>query len=122
VTTARCSWRTSCARPVTTTSTSRPPGTSASCQSPTAAPAARARKDGNAEKIAAAVERERQAYAVFMAVSDASIKEMFVINGASLERLGHFFEQMDRAWAPTRLRRLYPTTIVGRDPAGRRCA
>lgn len=58
----------------------------------------RARKDGNAEKIATAVTRERQAYANFIAVSDASIDEMFVINGAGLERLGDLLEQVDRAW------------------------
>ena len=47
----------------------------------------RARKDGSAEKIAAAVKREREAYTEFMAVSDAAIDEMFVINRAGLDRL-----------------------------------
>ena len=40
----------------------------------------RARKDGSAEKIAAAVKREREAYTEFMAVSDAAIDEMFTLN------------------------------------------
>jgi hypothetical protein len=33
-----------------------------------------------------------------MAVSDAGIDEMFVINGAGLERLGDLLEQMGRTW------------------------
>jgi hypothetical protein len=57
-----------------------------------------ARKDGSAEKIATAVERERQAYADFTAVSDASIDEMFVINRAGLERLGDLLDQVGRTW------------------------
>jgi hypothetical protein len=58
----------------------------------------RARKDGSAEKIAAAVGRERQAYTDFMAVSDASIDEMFVINRAGLERLGELNQQIGITW------------------------
>jgi hypothetical protein len=58
----------------------------------------RARKDGSAEKIAAAAERERQAYAAFVAVSDASIYEMLVINRAGLDRFGELLGQMGRAW------------------------
>jgi hypothetical protein len=58
----------------------------------------RARKDGSAEKIAAAVGRERQAYADFMAVSDTSIDEMFVINRAGLERLSDLLDQVGRTW------------------------
>jgi hypothetical protein len=58
----------------------------------------RARKDGSAEKIAAAVERESRAYSEFMAVSDASINEMFVINRAGLDRLGELLGQTSRAW------------------------
>jgi G:T-mismatch repair DNA endonuclease (very short patch repair protein) len=42
----------------------------------------RARREGSAEKIAAAVERERQAYAEFDRISGAVIEEMFKINGA----------------------------------------
>jgi hypothetical protein len=59
----------------------------------------RARKDGSAQKIAAAVERERQAYAEFMAVSDASIGEMFTLNRAGLDRLGELNDQIGRTWA-----------------------
>jgi len=58
----------------------------------------RARKDGSAAKIATAAARERQAYADFLAVSDTSIDEMFVINRAGLERLGDLLEQVGRAW------------------------
>jgi hypothetical protein len=58
----------------------------------------RARKDGSAEKIAAAVRRERQAYAEFMTVSDAAIDEMFVINRAGLDRLAGLLGQMGPAW------------------------
>lgn len=58
----------------------------------------RARKDGSAEKIAAAVGRERQAYAESMAVSDAAIDEMFVINRAGLDRLTDLLGQMGPAW------------------------
>jgi hypothetical protein len=58
----------------------------------------RARKDGSAEKIAAAVERERQAYAEFMAVSDAGISEMFTLNRAGLNRFSELLGQMGRAW------------------------
>jgi hypothetical protein len=59
----------------------------------------RARRDGSAEKIAAAVERERQAYAEFMAVSDASIDEMFTLNRAGLDRFGELNDQIGRTWA-----------------------
>lgn len=58
----------------------------------------RARKEGSAEKIAAAVAREQQAYAEFVAVSGASIDEMFVFNRAGLDRLGGLLEHMGRAW------------------------
>jgi hypothetical protein len=54
----------------------------------------RARKDGSAEKIAAAVGRERQAYAEFM----AAIDETFVINRAGLDRLADLLGQMGPAW------------------------
>jgi hypothetical protein len=59
----------------------------------------RARKDGSAEKIAVAVERERQAYAEFMAGSDASIDEMFTLNRAGLDRFGELNDQIGRMWA-----------------------
>jgi hypothetical protein len=58
----------------------------------------RARKDGSAEKIAAAVERERQAYMEFTAVSDASISEMFTLNRAGLDRLGELLDHVGPAW------------------------
>jgi len=59
---------------------------------------ARARKEGSAEKIADAAERERQAYGEFMAVSDASIGEMFTINRAGLDRLGELLDHIGPAW------------------------
>jgi hypothetical protein len=52
----------------------------------------------HAEKITAAARRERQAYAEFMAVSDASIEEMFAINRAGLDRLVVFLDQVSPAW------------------------
>jgi hypothetical protein len=58
----------------------------------------RAQKDGSAEKIAAAAERERHAYAEFRAVGDASIGEMFTINRAGLERLGELLDHIGPAW------------------------
>jgi alkylated DNA nucleotide flippase Atl1 len=58
----------------------------------------RARKDGSAEKIAAAVKREREAYGEFMAVSDASISEMFALNRAGLDRLGELLDHLGPAW------------------------
>jgi hypothetical protein len=70
----------------------------------------RARKDGSAEKIAAAVGRERQAYTDFMAVSDASIDKMFVINRAALERLGELNQQIGITWG----RRLCTTSTACR--------
>ena len=58
----------------------------------------RALKDGSAEKIATAQERERQAYADASEIADAGIHEMFVINGARLERLGELLGQTTRTW------------------------
>jgi hypothetical protein len=58
----------------------------------------RARKDGSAEKIAVAAAREGEAYSEFMAVSDTSISEMFVINRAGLDRLGELLERVGPAW------------------------
>lgn len=58
----------------------------------------RARKDGSAEKIAATVKREREAYTEFMAVSDAAIDEMFTLNRAGLDRLADLLGQMGPTW------------------------
>lgn len=73
----------------------------------------RARQDGSAEKIAAAVKRERQAYADFMRVSDTSIDEMFTINRAGLERFGELLGQIARAWDADAA---VLAEIMGRDP------
>lgn len=59
----------------------------------------RALKDGAANKIVAARERERQAYAEAQAVSDAGISDMFVINRAGLDRLGDLNRQIGSTWA-----------------------
>jgi hypothetical protein len=59
---------------------------------------ARACRHGSAEKIAAAEERERHAYAEFARVSDVSIEEMVIINAAGLERIAELLSQMERAW------------------------
>jgi hypothetical protein len=58
-----------------------------------------ARKDGSAEKIAAAVKREREAYTEFMAVSDAAIDEMFTLNRAGLDRLADLLGQIGPTWS-----------------------
>ena len=58
----------------------------------------RARKDGSAEKIAAAVKREREAYTEFMAVSDAAIDEMFTLSRAGLDRLTGLLGQIGPTW------------------------
>lgn len=58
----------------------------------------RARKDGSAERIAAAAKREGDAYTEFMAVSDASIDEMFTLNRAGLDRLGELLDHISPAW------------------------
>jgi hypothetical protein len=58
----------------------------------------RAVKDGAADKIAAAQERERRAYAEAQEIADAGISEMFVINAAGLDRLGELLGQTGRAW------------------------
>jgi hypothetical protein len=59
----------------------------------------RALKDGSADKIAAAQERERRAYAEACETADVGIDEMFVINRAGLERFGEILEAIGPAWA-----------------------
>ena len=58
----------------------------------------RALKDGSAETIAAAQDRERQAYADASAIADAGIAEMFVINRAGLDRFGELLRPDGLAW------------------------
>src|SRR2546428_576806 len=58
----------------------------------------RARKDGSAEKIAAAAARECQAYAEFDQISRACIEEMQGITGAGLDNLRRVLED---AWSRT---------------------
>lgn len=59
----------------------------------------RALKDGGAEKIAAAQEWERQAYAEAQEIADSGIDEMFVINRAGLERFGELLDGLGAVWA-----------------------
>lgn len=59
----------------------------------------RARKDGSAAKIAAAAERERQAYTEFHWISRETVDEMLTINGARLTALGDLNDQIGRTWA-----------------------
>jgi hypothetical protein len=61
--------------------------------------AERAVADVRTADLAAAQERERQAYAEAAAVADAGIDEMFVINRAGLERFGEILEAIGPAWA-----------------------
>jgi hypothetical protein len=56
----------------------------------------RARKDGSAEKIAAAVERERQTHAESGRLSR---EDMLSINGARLTELGALNNQIGLTWA-----------------------
>jgi len=72
----------------------------------------RALKDGSAEKIAAARDRERQAYANAAAIADAGISEMFVLNRAGLDRLGELNQQIGTTWAADAARL---DAILGRD-------
>jgi hypothetical protein len=59
----------------------------------------RARKDGSAEKIAAAVERERQTHAESGRLSREAIEDMLSINGARLTELGALNNQIGLTWA-----------------------
>jgi hypothetical protein len=58
----------------------------------------RAMKDGSAEKIAAAHERERAAYADFDHIGRAAIRESATLNGASLDNDGRVLDQMGPTW------------------------
>lgn len=72
----------------------------------------RALKDGSADRIAAAQERERQAYAEAQEIADAGVSEMFVINQAGLDRLGELNQQIGTTWAADAARL---DEILGRD-------
>ena len=54
----------------------------------------RALKDGSAEKIAAAQEREREAWAEADETAQAGISEMFVINQAGFDRFAEVYRHM----------------------------
>ena len=59
----------------------------------------RAMKDGSAEKIAAAREREQAAYAEFDHVGRAAIRESAALTNAGLDNLGRALDQIGPAWA-----------------------
>jgi hypothetical protein len=58
----------------------------------------RALKDGSAERIAAANERERAAYAEFDHIGRAAIDEMFILNRSGLDNLGRVLDQIGPTW------------------------
>ena len=58
----------------------------------------RAMKDGSADRIAAARERERAAYAEFDHVGRASIDEMFTLNRGGLDNVGRVLDQLGPTW------------------------
>jgi len=58
----------------------------------------RALKEGSAEKIAAAHERERAAYAEFDDISHGAIEEMFTLNNSGLDSLGRVLDQIGPTW------------------------
>jgi hypothetical protein len=55
-------------------------------------------KDGSAQKIAAAHNRERAASAEFARIADQAIEEMLAMNAAGLDNLGQVLDQMGRTW------------------------
>ena len=55
-------------------------------------------KDGSADKIAAAQQRERAASAEFARIADQAIEEMLALNAAGLDNLGQVLGQMGRTW------------------------
>ena len=58
----------------------------------------RARKDGHAEKIAAAAARVQAARAEADAISDDAIAQLHDLSQARLEQLGDTMQQMRRSW------------------------
>jgi hypothetical protein len=58
----------------------------------------RAMKDGSAEKIAAARERERAAQAEFDHIGRAAIRESAALSGTSLDNVGRVLDQIGPTW------------------------
>lgn len=58
----------------------------------------RAMKDGSADRIAAAREREQDAYAEFDRISRDSVEEMLTLNRGGLENLGRMLDQIGPTW------------------------
>ena len=58
----------------------------------------RAMKDGGADRIAAASERERSAYAEFDHVGRECLDEMFALNRGGLDNAGRVLDQMGPTW------------------------
>lgn len=59
----------------------------------------RALKEGSAEKIAVAHERERAASAEFDHISRAALGEMFTLNNSGLDNVGRVLRQLGPTWA-----------------------
>jgi len=59
----------------------------------------RAMKDGSADRIAAAQQREAAAYAEFDHISREGIEEMFTLNRGGLDNLGRVLDQVGPTWA-----------------------
>jgi hypothetical protein len=68
----------------------------------------RARKDGSADRIAAAAEREGAAYAEADRIAGEAIEEMQALTSAGLDNLGQVLDQMGRAWEAQAARRDKP--------------
>ena len=58
----------------------------------------RAMKDGGADRIAAASERERAAYAEFDHVGRECLAEMFALNRGGLDNVGRVLDQLGPTW------------------------
>jgi len=58
----------------------------------------RAMKDGGADRITAAREREQAAYAEFDHVSREGIEEMFALNRGGLDNAGRVLDQLGPTW------------------------
>jgi hypothetical protein len=58
----------------------------------------KAMRDGSAGKIAAAQERERDAYAEFDRISRDAVEEMLTLNRGGLENLGQVLDQIGPTW------------------------
>ena len=58
----------------------------------------RARKDGGADKIAAAIDQENAAYQEYDRIGREAVEEMLALNACGLDNLGEILAHMTRAW------------------------